>query len=523
MSLWDDAAEAAPVLTARIVEFVRDYRGELPTKAIEPKIIHDAVHGTQTLDGWEIAILDTPLLQRLRHIQQTSHAYLTYPSARHDRFQHSLGVRMGAERILRQLSLRQADEVPAEHRIHVQLAALVHDCGHGFGSHISEEVYGTDAELQALRRLGFLLKSSPHERLSCLIVLSPPFVELVDCLRQLYGLPPIDMELVGRFIVGAVEDPTLLFLGEIINGPFDADKMDYFLRDSHFTGIPLAVDMERLLSFIQVEELNPTTDVEEVTGDIELERSLRARGRDRAEKHLVLGVRGVTAVEQMVFNRFVLTSSVYQHHKVRSADVLMVRLVEELRRTDERIDGHSLNDVVSFLELADAQVWFNGCRGDVGSELTRRLRFRELPKRSLVLSRTSVANAHSIFHSTAPSGSNPASKENRLAVEEAIWEEAKKAAGKDFPQAMVWFDVPKGPQYSDARRCFVRHRRGKYSMLSELAKVAELQESFDRFKYRAHVFTVPPFRQVVADAAKHVLEDLYEVRILPSAFDEAKL
>ena len=270
MSLWDRAAEVAPDLCADIERFSSEYLGEPPTRVVRPKIIHDAVHGTHTLEGWEISLIDTPLFQRLRRVHQTSNAYLTYPSARHDRFQHTLGVRMGAERILRQLALRQPEEVSALARAHVQLAALMHDVGHGFGSHISEDVYGFDPELRALRRLKFFTKSKPHERLSVLILLSPAFDTFFNGVRDHYDLKAVDLELVGRFIVESVDVEDKFYLGEIINGPFDADKMDYFLRDSHFTGIPLAVDLDRLLASIQVETLNPARDVEPVQGDSQL-------------------------------------------------------------------------------------------------------------------------------------------------------------------------------------------------------------------------------------------------------------
>jgi hypothetical protein len=56
------------------------------------KAIHDPVWGTHIFSAPEIAVLNTPLLQRLRGIHQTSFAYFTYPAANHSRFEHSLGV-----------------------------------------------------------------------------------------------------------------------------------------------------------------------------------------------------------------------------------------------------------------------------------------------------------------------------------------------------------------------------------------------------------------------------------------------
>ena len=56
------------------------------------KKILDSVHGHILVDDIYItAIIDTPEFQRLRRVEQTS-IRSVYPSARHDRFIHSLGV-----------------------------------------------------------------------------------------------------------------------------------------------------------------------------------------------------------------------------------------------------------------------------------------------------------------------------------------------------------------------------------------------------------------------------------------------
>ena len=42
-------------------------------------------------------VIDSPLFQRLRDISQVGLAMLTYPAARHSRFEHSLGVASAAK------------------------------------------------------------------------------------------------------------------------------------------------------------------------------------------------------------------------------------------------------------------------------------------------------------------------------------------------------------------------------------------------------------------------------------------
>src|SRR5215470_15953138 len=58
----------------------------------ENKVIHDSLWGTNRFSWLEIAIVDSPIFQRIRYIHQTGLAFLVYPSAHHTRFEHSLGV-----------------------------------------------------------------------------------------------------------------------------------------------------------------------------------------------------------------------------------------------------------------------------------------------------------------------------------------------------------------------------------------------------------------------------------------------
>ena len=128
------------------------------------KDIHDPIWGTNRFSWRELAIIDSPIFQRLRRIHQTGLAYYVYPSARHSRFKHLLGVVTVATRVFDSIAQRftglleemagqlaqgeKHEDVVSCWRQELLLAALLHDTGHSLLSHASERVYG---ELQLLK------------------------------------------------------------------------------------------------------------------------------------------------------------------------------------------------------------------------------------------------------------------------------------------------------------------------------------------------------------------------------------
>src|SRR4029077_12041502 len=113
---------------------------------VKDRVFRDPVHGLVELKGDDRPIadlLETRALQRLRRIKQMGFAWLVYPGAEHSRFGHALGAFHIAQRVTRRLER----ELPAEVALHVKIAALLHDVGHGPFSHAWEHVFaGHDHE-----------------------------------------------------------------------------------------------------------------------------------------------------------------------------------------------------------------------------------------------------------------------------------------------------------------------------------------------------------------------------------------
>jgi hypothetical protein len=57
------------------------------------RLFSDAIHGHFELDPLCVAFVDTVQFQRLHNLRQLGVGYLVFPSASHNRFEHSIGVR----------------------------------------------------------------------------------------------------------------------------------------------------------------------------------------------------------------------------------------------------------------------------------------------------------------------------------------------------------------------------------------------------------------------------------------------
>ncbi|MHA1199911.1 MAG: HD domain-containing protein [Candidatus Heimdallarchaeaceae archaeon] len=104
------------------------------------KSIADQVH--KYIDIYEkniIDIIDTSIFQRLRRIIQLGGVSISYPSATHSRFMHSLGAHHVANRIGNFLNKKHPEILTQEDLKRVSLTALIHDIGHGPFSHMFED------------------------------------------------------------------------------------------------------------------------------------------------------------------------------------------------------------------------------------------------------------------------------------------------------------------------------------------------------------------------------------------------
>lgn len=242
------------------------------------KRILDTVHGYIMVDEKYIEhIVDTPLFQRLRRVEQTS-IRAVYPSARHDRFIHSLGVfhigSMIVDHLIDDAKVHKNwGETTAnlEKIVGSYLAAcLLHDIAHAPFSHSFESYYGQKRNLanqlkQVVMKRYFssdlkmtIKQDEPnfHEYASAIIVM----LNYKKALTQL-GYDP---ELVARMITGVFYDAERkthlihnCFISLLHGKIIDADRLDYACRDVWASGYCTSnIDLRRLISALHIKKKN---------------------------------------------------------------------------------------------------------------------------------------------------------------------------------------------------------------------------------------------------------------------------
>ena len=98
------------------------------------KVVQDPIHGSISLDGPYLSVMDRHEMQRLRSVRQLGLSNLVFPGANHTRFEHCLGTYHLAGRMADGIGLDRDDSAT------VRMAGLLHDVCHPPFSHALEAV-----------------------------------------------------------------------------------------------------------------------------------------------------------------------------------------------------------------------------------------------------------------------------------------------------------------------------------------------------------------------------------------------
>lgn len=328
-------------------------------------LLRDPVHHTVPLSYDERNIIDHALFQRLRRIKQTAFLNLIFPGATHDRFSHSVGAMHIAGLLFDNISDEFSNAYgprslqPSQKdyfRRLVRMAALLHDVGHGPFSHSLEGVSKAGRPIHPLVKdfldLGQIPNhwlrekesknqrdwtkgSCSHEDFSVAIIakiaeendgrigglnaqdvasLICPWIQSTDEFLEMDKVGPS-----GKWSLRQV-------LKDIVSGELDADRMDYLLRDSHYSGVPYGqYDKEMLLGNL----------------------IWRPHPKKKNVLALVLRRKALHAFEDFLISRFHMFMQLYSHKTVVAFDVVLENALAEL--PDFSIEA----DMVEFLRWSD--------------------------------------------------------------------------------------------------------------------------------------------------------------------------
>lgn len=287
-------------LEKRLEEITKEWEETRDIERKEKKKIHDPVHGTIVLEGYLVALLDLPLVQRLREIKQLGPAERLYPGANHTRFEHTLGVYSAANSILRKLDEEGETEITDTQRMEVKAAALLHDIGHLPFSHMSERFL---EEYTDITEDSDVPASDIHELIGYKLLQTDYVEDHIQRINREYGIG-LQIDRIRNIIVRNIDSQSYAFLTDIIHGPLDADRIDYLLRDSYKVGLPTVIDSDRLLETLTLIE-----------------------DHESPEKHRRLGIqrKGTEAAESLFVARDRLKPIIHNHHVTLVAENMILR------------------------------------------------------------------------------------------------------------------------------------------------------------------------------------------------------
>jgi HD superfamily phosphohydrolase len=344
--------------------------------------IYDAVYGYIELEDVEFELVTLPIFQRLHWIKQLGPLHTVFPSAQHSRFSHSIGVFHIVNKMIEHLKNRpdihnyKFDEQEKQEKL-LKFAALLHDIGHVPLSHIGETVledtvkeklrdepvniiqegtfdpFSQEAQEELNWKNLFREKeyhgsnTKLHERLSAEIVLHSEEVDVV--LSKISGWEDGKnrkkaKEKIAQIIVGQnyTDVPTLLLHSEL-----DADRLDYLLRDSFFTGVGYGkIDLDYIISRLAI-------------------------FRDKAGfADICVENKGLHTVEHYILGRFFLQTQVIFNRKVRFMDLLYQDVMKYMVSHQDKnwnlmgledickcIRNNTVKDIHNIYSYTDAQVF----------------------------------------------------------------------------------------------------------------------------------------------------------------------
>jgi HD superfamily phosphohydrolase len=259
------------------------------------KIYNDPIYGFISIPTPFIStIIQEPVFQRLRRIQQMGLSHYVFNGATHHRFAHALGAMHLMHKTL-EILISKGTPISESEREAAMIAILLHDLGHGPFSHALE---------------GVLVENVPHEfwSLSLMKILNDKYDGKLSLAIQMFE---------GKY--------KRSFFNQLISSQLDMDRLDYLKRDSFYSGVTEGnISTDRIIAMLRV-----------------------------YQDKLVVEEKGMYSIEKFLLARRLMYWSVYLHKTSYVAEEVLKRIIlraRELLQNGDTIQAST--DLLYFLSTS---------------------------------------------------------------------------------------------------------------------------------------------------------------------------
>jgi HD superfamily phosphohydrolase len=439
--------------------------------------IRDPVHQTIAFSEKERAVIDHPIFQRMRYVRQLGLSYLVYPGSTHDRFSHMLGASHIAGRVWDNIVNVSGDLLRkyystadlAYFRQVIRFAALLHDVGHAPFSHVSEKLMPPFGELEIPRRWYIdpkLKHPAHHEDYSVMMIaaigndpslkIGPDMAQDIASLLHHGVKPSVAWQKKYARKTGNIHR----FLSSFISGEIDVDRMDYLLRDAHFTGVAYGVyDMDHLVRNLGV----------------------TLRGKEFA---LTVDSTAVRAFEDFLLARYHMFLQVYHHKTTTSFDYFLKQAF-----ANGEVQVHIPGTVEGYLDLRDStflEALFEAAQ-DPKNVWSRRFVYRKPAKR--------------LF---AASGDNPGSREFLRSLRKALTKAKVPHFMVSSHQYLSKLDSLQMRRRKGEAELLVREKRLGEIIYTPIQRYSSLLKKYNEALDIVNLYVLPEHYQAALGAAKRL-------------------
>jgi HD superfamily phosphohydrolase len=275
------------------------------------KYLYDVVHGMCEIPHLAQQFIYTYEFQRMRSIKQLGLSYYIFPSASGNRFEHSIATGNLARIVGLHLQKEFPNLVSDRFIDLIQIAGLTHDIGHGPMSH-TFDTFVEDSE--SVMKI--------HENRS---------KSIVKFMVDKYKIPLTTEEV--EFICETFDpsvDNKYKWQYQIISAEVDVDRLDYILRDSNNTGIPITFTQHQVFMLIKCMKI--------------------------VDDKLVFDKKADKFIHDMLYSRKHLYSRVYKHKKSIAIEQMLKIVFEKMSFIEEYNLKDAILCIEDFLKLDDSIV-----------------------------------------------------------------------------------------------------------------------------------------------------------------------